>query len=617
VTAPTAAATAIDIREGAVRFAYRSAWRALLGWPAECDESFNLMAREADDYGGVMLYPAGDGLQVAAVTCTVGPYWTQERYYLVDTRTTPPTTRLLPLQEMVEDGAGGWVARETEEARGLPTFHTDTRTLTNLAPYRGLKDCGVWYVYRLEAERFALVEARYRNCDDTGDIEESLSPQQWDLIDPAPATTAAPAGSAGLVYRISVDGRAALGIAAADGTGRRVIPLPDDAQVASLVQAVSPGGRWLAYHTGAAGGNASRGPSDLALNLMDLSGGGTRVITALLSAGYPDDAGSSQQWEALVYGIRALAWSPDGRRLAFAGQVEGPSSDVYVYDLDTGTIRRLTDGPGQVQSIAWSPDGRWILHTSASEVGAGAPAGTYAAAADGSAMRELPPGSHSARGWIAPATYLCSDANNGPAGLSRLRSVDLDTGAERVLWDGTFVSFAVDPENSVLAVAGYETVGARGAPALYLIDLAGGNRRKLAESVSRVEFLGAGGRQFVYGAQDGDVPKTMLIMADGSVAGADFGAGAVRVTASPDRRLLLAAGRELRVYAASGDLLRAIPLPGSAARVDETVWRPDSSGFFFRLGAELYAADVAGGDAVLVDHDLPDNAPVDWTWAGF
>jgi dipeptidyl aminopeptidase/acylaminoacyl peptidase len=299
--------------------------------------------------------------------------------------------------------------------------------------------------------------------------------------------------------------------------------------------------------------------------------------------------------------------------------MDGPSSDLYVYDLDTQAIRRLSDGPSQVQSIAWSPDGDWIVHGSASQVGVGMSIDVYAAAADGSAMIALPAGSSGARGWIAPATYLYSDANNGPAGTSRLRSVDIETGAVHALWDGTFVSFAIDPENSVLAVAGYETVGARGAPALYLVDRSDGSRRKLAESVSRVEFLGAGGRRFVCRAQDGDMPKTMLIMADGSVAEADFGAGAgaVRVTASPDRRYLLAAGRELRVYAASGDLLRAIPLPGSAARADETVWRPDSSGFFFRLGSELYAADVAGGDAVRVDQDLLDNAPVDWTWAGF
>jgi dipeptidyl aminopeptidase/acylaminoacyl peptidase len=592
-----------------VRFADRPAWRSLLGWPAECEESFNLMARDADDYGGVMLYPAGDGLQVAAVTCMVGPYWTQERYYLVDGRTSPPTSRPLPLQELVEDGAGGWTVRETEQAHGLPAFHPDTRTLTNLEPYRGLKDCGVWSVYRLEAQRFALIEARQRDCDAAGASDEAILPQQWDLAYPAPAA----GRDAWLVYRTSADGRPALGIVAADGTRQRVITLPDDAQLSSLAQAVSPGGRWLAFHTGATDG----GSPDLALNLMDLSDGSARVIAVLLSAGYPDDAGSPQQQEALAYGLRALAWSPDGQRLAFASQMDGPSSDVYVYELDTRSIRRLTDGPGQVQSIAWSPDGRWILHTSASEVGAGAPAGTYAAAADGSAMRELPSGSHSARGWIAPAIYLCSDANNGPAGLSRLRSVDLDTGAERVLWAGTFLSFAVDPENGVLAVAGYEAVGARGAPALYRVGLADGGVRKLAEAVSRVTFLGAGGWRFAFSSPDGDALRTLLILADGSTATADFGDGAARVTASPDRRLVLAAGQELRVVAAQGDVLRAIQLPGGAARAGETVWRPDSSGFFVRQGSALYAVRLAGGDMVLVDQRLPERGPVDWAWAGF
>lgn len=52
-------------------------------------------------------------------------------------------------------------------------------------------------------------------------------------------------------------------------------------------------------------------------------------------------------------------FSPDGRRLAFSGQVEGVT-DLFVLDLDTKELRRLTDDMHADLQPAWSPDGRWI-----------------------------------------------------------------------------------------------------------------------------------------------------------------------------------------------------------------------------------------------------------------
>lgn len=54
--------------------------------------------------------------------------------------------------------------------------------------------------------------------------------------------------------------------------------------------------------------------------------------------------------------IIAPAWSPDGRRIAFSG-LAGGHTDLYVYDLSTGTLRQVTaDAYGDLQPT-WSPDG--------------------------------------------------------------------------------------------------------------------------------------------------------------------------------------------------------------------------------------------------------------------
>lgn len=56
-------------------------------------------------------------------------------------------------------------------------------------------------------------------------------------------------------------------------------------------------------------------------------------------------------------------WSPDGTRLAFHTSRDG-NWDLYVYDLATGTQRRLTFYSGEDTFPVWSPDGSKIVYVS-------------------------------------------------------------------------------------------------------------------------------------------------------------------------------------------------------------------------------------------------------------
>ena len=52
-------------------------------------------------------------------------------------------------------------------------------------------------------------------------------------------------------------------------------------------------------------------------------------------------------------------WSPDGRFIAFSA-LAGGLTDLFIYDLNTETLRKMTDDPYADLYPAWSPDGRQI-----------------------------------------------------------------------------------------------------------------------------------------------------------------------------------------------------------------------------------------------------------------
>ena len=56
------------------------------------------------------------------------------------------------------------------------------------------------------------------------------------------------------------------------------------------------------------------------------------------------------------------AWSPDGRTIAFSGLLGG-LTDLFLYDITTDSLNRLTKDPYADLQPAWSPDGSTIVFT--------------------------------------------------------------------------------------------------------------------------------------------------------------------------------------------------------------------------------------------------------------
>lgn len=69
------------------------------------------------------------------------------------------------------------------------------------------------------------------------------------------------------------------------------------------------------------------------------------------------------QFEGLV-SLSSPNWSPEGRRIAFSGISFAGLSDLYIVDVESGQLQRLTNDFYSDHDPTWSPDGRVIAFSS-------------------------------------------------------------------------------------------------------------------------------------------------------------------------------------------------------------------------------------------------------------
>ena len=62
----------------------------------------------------------------------------------------------------------------------------------------------------------------------------------------------------------------------------------------------------------------------------------------------------------------APSYSPDGKRVAFSA-IEGNQSDIFIYDLENGSITNITSDAFYDGAPVFSPDGKWLIYSSIGE----------------------------------------------------------------------------------------------------------------------------------------------------------------------------------------------------------------------------------------------------------
>jgi hypothetical protein len=333
----------------------------------------------------------------------------------------------------------------------------------------------------------------------------------------------------------------------------------------------------------------------------------TRLLSDSIEAALSD---SESYWQAkdifaTVGPYNHPEWSPDGSKLAFNAAIDGDSSDLYVYDVESGTRTRLTSGPTQALEPAWSPDGSTIVQGGAAETswemsgyGRGMDA-VWAVRADGSGVKQLFTseiwGDENVLGWTSD-TIVLMDTLESFCPYTNLRTIDVETGETKIHWPDGYILRAFDPatdtvlisilENNLPILAECEVTA---TPGLYLIDLEEGSNQFLEidlDTGADIQYAPKPGRFFIQTTED-----LLTIQADGQIERYPAPErGYDPPTISPDGSRWLFVDKQGRLWMGNdaGDLTSMY-----AGDVEAVAWSPDGDAFFFLAEEDMFFISVA------------------------
>jgi WD40 repeat protein len=430
----------------------------------------------------------------------------------------------------------------------------------------------------------------------------------------------------------------------ADGSLQKYIRIPDIAVPSN----VSPDGNWLDYESG----SYDNEPYDLSLNLLNLDDGTTQFVTNLISPDFPENIGpiveSMSQYDQSLYGddcagfecrgalvrdellgtVGISRWSPNGHFLAFAAQIDGPSTDVYIYSMQDKTIRRLTDDLQNVERMEWSPDGKRLLYTN-----------------------DLPGILHDGRtfhvvdlegktlhlsqeiltkdsqwymhGWISNNLYLLQALYPEPGQWHDRQLVVVNAENEQLteIWPYPTSDVVVEISNQTIVLSFYQFFFEDPIPnapsaGTYFIST-NGDREKISDHVfsfvpSSVQIIGI----------DHEDENAYHILPDGSIKQIGAGVWGFVSSSSPNKKwfFLEQEEREGRYrFSLYDDTYRQIKLWILNEEARAASWRPDSLGIFLFTSDNIYYLAIPDGEPQVLNVEVPPCLwdPIVCTWPEF
>ncbi len=395
----------------------------------------------------------------------------------------------------------------------------------------------------------------------------------------------------------------------ADGSGLTQLVAEPVLPFTRPEEAVAPGGSQLAFIAS----SERFGGGELSLSILTLPGGDIRPVTPLTP---PDPAARREADPAFASALLAVehqtaVWSPQGTHLAFVSAHEGPSADLYMYNLFTRLAVRLGSEPGQAAQPVWSPDGRYIAYGVVEDYEAEQSArldeiwvawggGGSRSLAEITAGADDPALEEDIIGWSGPDLLLVAawDRQLPPeCNRLRLREINVWTGERRVLWPGSFSDVALDPASGVVLIAAGNTgAGCQGESGLYLRA-----PDKLVERVSDPDLVGPfqsavwsaarGVFEVKVGEYGAPVSEVLTVSAAGRIQALSVAPG-LSLAPSPDGELAAWYGqRPPEVAGLWIGPFGELPVPVFAEPVSAVTWSPDSQSLFFFRPHDVGAAD--------------------------
>ena len=307
------------------------------------------------------------------------------------------------------------------------------------------------------------------------------------------------------------------------------------------------------------------------------------------------------------------AWSPDGRYLAFPVISTGPSSDLFVYDTEMKSLRRLTNDDAEIVSIVWSADSKIIYYVNGLE------------------MNDLVTFNR----FTVNATNPDNDSNRG------IRTLLTSSNYARVIWSDQNYDVIVFQKSNVSCLAGgvqtgteidyiyyeqstkqviysgnvYDVIRIDPIDRLILVGDYGDRKYQPAENITfslitfegqlhatidgeflltsaYIIFLGDPKNTFLFRANCEEATRSISLSGEVQRVGSSEFTGYTAVDVSPDRKkFLLYDFHTLEVYWQNGDLLASLNLdiPETDYCISELpiVWRPDGQGVYILINENI------------------------------